>query len=243
MTIQHQARIAVRDPQFVMLDQNLLDREWPELEPGTLNTEPGSGDHGVTSHVTHSSSLSSDGHNEPVTPPRHEPFVPGSRPQVYLTGLNQSIQEAFSHIDDVDTDPGGQAEITVINQIQDDNADNQSKKKSRGPNKKFEKKREIQARKEEKKRKFDSAIEAYKDKQFESIHACAKHFGVCHKTLKTFILEGRSYVGGGMQSKIFTAEEEAKLVEHIKWCKSVGFGLTYFNLQLLIQELLTAVVG
>ena len=34
MTIQHQARIDVTDPQFVMLDQTLLDREWPELKPG-----------------------------------------------------------------------------------------------------------------------------------------------------------------------------------------------------------------
>ena len=34
MTIQHQARIDVTDPQFVMLDQTLLDREWSEVEPG-----------------------------------------------------------------------------------------------------------------------------------------------------------------------------------------------------------------
>ena len=34
MTIQHQARIDVTDPHFVMLDKTLLGREWPELEPG-----------------------------------------------------------------------------------------------------------------------------------------------------------------------------------------------------------------
>ena len=240
MTMEHQARIAVADPQSLVLDQTLLNREWPELELGTLNTEPGAGDHGVTSNVTHSSSLSSYGQ---VTPPRHEPFELDSRPNVYLQGLNQSNQEAFAHLNDVNTDPGDQAEITVDNQIHDDNSDNQAKRKPRGPSKRIEKKKEVQARKEEKKRKFDIAIEAWKNHEFENIHACANHFGVCHKSLKKMILEGRSYVGGGKQSYILTVEEEAKIVDHIKWCKSVGFGLTYYILQLLIQELLNAVVG
>ena len=69
---------------------------------------------------------------------------------------------------------------------------------------------------------------------------------ICHLFVQSSVVycdqSGREFVGGGKQSKILTSEEEAQLVAHLSWCKRVGFGLTYHTLQLLIQELLEAVV-
>ena len=104
------------------------------------------------------------------------------------------------------------------------------------------KKLEIQARKEEKKRCYSIAKQAYKDGKFDNIHACAKHHGVDHKSLKRMILGDTEYVGGGKPSKILMPEEETQLVEHLRLCKRVGFGLTYSSLRSLIQELLEAVI-
>ena len=189
------------------------------------------------------------------TPPRHEPFISDPQRQIYLTGLNKSTQAAYAEITgDVtapdDGDNKEDEEVLVTIEVSEANTDNnlvvetaaQTMKKTRGPNKKILKRQETQNRKEEKKRRYDLAIQAIKDNQFDNIHACSKHFGVHPQTLKTMIEEGRGFVGGGKISKILTPEEEAKLVDHLKWCKRVGFGLTYHSLQSLIEELLAAVV-
>ena len=232
-----------------MLERTLSNRDWPEPELCTLHSL--SSESGPGQEVTLDATPSPSGeHLEQVTvtPPRHESFELNSRPRVYLHDLNESNQQAYAHLDDVINDPDDQQEVRVNIQAQDedpgDNADddNQRKRKPRGPNKKLKQKREIQTRKEEKKRTYDLAIEAYKDHQFDTIGACAKHFGVDPKSLKKMIMERRSFVGGGAKSKILTFEEESKIVEHIKWCREVGFGLTYHSLRDLIQELLTAVV-
>ena len=232
----------------VVLERTLSNRDWPEPELCTLHSL--SSESGPGQEVTLDATPSPSGeHLEQVTvtPPRHESFELNSRPRVYLHDLNESNQQAYAHLDDVINDPDDQQEVRVNIQAQDedpgDNADDddQTRKKRRGPNKKLEKKREIQARKEEKQRMYEQAIKAYKDHQFDNVHACAKHFGVCHKSLKKMILEKRGYVGGGRAS-ILTSEEEAKIVAHMKWCREVGFGLTYHSLRDLIQELLTAVV-
>ena len=248
MTTEDEARF-VTDTQFVVLEQTQNVREsrtlGSEPEPSTLGSVPEAG-HGATEHVTHSPS-SLDQHQEEVTvtPPRYEQFDSDSRPRVYLNGLNQLNQEVYAHLDDVSNVAGDQAEVTVDNHVQDANQnddDNQTKRKRRGPNKKIEKMQQIKAKKEERKKQYDLAISAYQDGKFENIHACAKHFGVDQKTLKTLIISGRGYVGPGDVSRVLTLEEESKIVEHLKWCRSVGFGMTYHTLQSLFQELLSAVV-
>ena len=256
MTTEDEARF-VTDTQFVVLEQTQNVREWTEPEPRTLGSEPeprtlGSvpeAGHGVTAHVTdvtHSPS-SLDQHQEEVevTPPRYEHFDSDSRPRVYLNGLNQINQEIYAHLDVVSNVAGDQAEVTVDNHVQDANQnddDNQTKRKRRGPNKKIEKRQQIKAKKEERRQQYDLAISAYKDGKFENFHACAKHFRVNQKTLKKLIISGRRYVGTGDVSRVLTLEEESKIVEHLKWCRSVGFGMTYHTLQSLFQELLSAVV-
>ena len=253
MTTEDEASF-VTDNQFVVLEQTQNVREWTEPEsrtlgsepePRTLGSEPEAG-HGVTAHVTHSPS-SLDQHQEEVevTPPRYEQFDFDSRPRVYLNGLNQINQEIYAHLDDVSNVAGDQAEVTVDNHVQEANQnddDNQTKRKRRGPNKKIEKMQQIKAKKEERKQQYDLAISGYKDGKFENIHACAKHFGVNQTTLKKLIVSGRRYVGTGDVSRVLTLEEESKIVEHLKWCRSVGFGMTYHTLQSLFKELLSAVV-
>ena len=143
-----------------------------------------------------------------------------------------------------------QEEVLVTIEVSEANTDNnfdietaaQTKKKTRGQNKKILKKQEIKNRKEEKKRMYNLAKQAFKDTKFDNIHACAKHYGVDHKALKKMILGDREFVGGGKPSKILRPEEETKLVAHISSCQRVGFGLTYNGVRSLIQELLEAVV-
>ena len=170
-----------------------------------------------------------------------------SRP-IYLNALNEDNLEAYAHLDDVTDVPGHQAEVRVNTQVQDEDQgnsvhDENQRKRKRGPNKKLERKQKIKAYKEERKKQYDLAINAFKDNQFENFGACAKNFGVCPKALKKMILSGRGYVGtGDGNNKVLTSEEEAKIASYLKWCRQVGFGLTYQGLQSLIQELLVAVV-
>ena len=103
---------------------------------------------------------------------------------------------------------------------------------------------EIKARKEEKKKRFEVAKQAYEDNKFPSPHACAKHYGLNDKTFKKLVDSGSSFAGSGSYKSnlVLTSEEEARIVDHIRWCKSVGYGMRYYDLQILIQELMTEVV-
>ena len=234
----------------------LSDRDGREPEPGTPGPVSGAGQEesdsdSDTPYVTRSSSS--------LTPPRHEPFVFDSQRQVYLTSLNQSTQAAYAEIIGGAPAPDGcvnqEEEVTEVmvdvseantNQNLDDETNNTNQankcRKPRGPNKKLLKKQEARDRKEEKKRLYDKAIQAFKNHEFKNYYACAKHFGLNEKSLKTMILERRGFVGGGKHSKILRQEEETKLVAHIRWCQRVGFGLTYSSLRSLIEDLLGAVV-
>ena len=223
------------DMDCIVLEQTLRHRDWPEPEPSSEQVT-GAGSHEVPPDVMQSPS--SDVHQEAVTvtPPRHEPFELNYRPSVYHV-LNEENQEAYAHLDDVTN--GHEAEVRVNTQVHDEN----QRKRKRGPNKKLEKRQKIKAHKEERKKQYDLAINAFKDNQFETYGACAKNFGVCPKALKKMILSGRGYVGAGEgNNRVLTSEEEAKIAAYLKWCRQVGFGLTYHSLQSLIQELLVAVV-
>ena len=245
----------VSQQQPVVLQPTLCDRDRREAETVTPGPVSGAGpEESDTPHDTDSVSSSDEQRgNVTLTPPRHKPFVVDPQRQVYLTGLNKSTQEAYAEItgdvtapDDGDNKEDEEVLVTIeVSEPNTDDNDNDEPtkgRKPRGPNKKLLKKQEVQARKEEKKRRYNQAIQAYKDNKFDNIHACAKHYGVDHKSLKRMILGDREYVGGGKSSKILRPEEEAKLVAHLSWCKKVGFGLTYHTLRSLIQELLEAVV-
>ena len=112
----------------------------------------------------------------------------------------------------------------------------EEKKKRR--NKKKEKEDEIMQNKFDKKRKYQEAVKAMKSGEYKSYHSCAKAFGVIDTQLKKYVLNGTSYVGKGCVSNIFTPEEEKELKEHVIEQASYGFGYSYDDLRLCMQELL-----
>ena len=75
---------------------------------------------------------------------------------------------------------------------------------------------------------------------FPSVTACAKHFEVCHTTLGYLVKSGREFTGSGRQSSVFTEEEEEKIVKLVKDRLSLGCGMDFKQLCLLIQELINA---
>ena len=115
----------------------------------------------------------------------------------------------------------------------------EEKKKRR--NKKKEKEDEIKQNKFDKKRRYQEAVKAMKSGEYKSYHSCAKAFGVVDTQLKKYVLNGTSYVGKGCVSKIFTPEEEKQLKEHVIEQASYGFGYSYDDLRLCMQELLSEV--
>ena len=116
------------------------------------------------------------------------------------------------------------------------------KKKVKRKLKKVMKKEEIKAEKELKKRQYKLALEACKANQFTSYYKCAKNYGVSSSTLKRLHLTGKMYVGRGKVNKVLTENEQIILSDHIKYMTSIGFGYTYYDLRLRIQELLRDVV-
>ena len=108
-------------------------------------------------------------------------------------------------------------------------------KKSRKLNKKS--KEEITA---SKRARFGQAFEAFKQGVYPSVNSCALAFNVDRKTLGRMITSNRQYIGGGRKSVVFTAEEEAKLVNFVSQRLSFGCGLDFYQLCQVIQELATA---
>ena len=117
----------------------------------------------------------------------------------------------------------------------------QKKKVKRKP-KKVMKKEEIKAEKELKMRQYKSALEAFKSGQFTSYYKCAKNYSVSSATLARLHVSGKMYVGRGKENKVLTESEQKILIDHLKYMTSIGFGYTYYDLRLRIQELLRDVV-
>ena len=104
------------------------------------------------------------------------------------------------------------------------------------------KKEEIKAEKELKMRQYKSALEAFKSGQFTSYYKCAKNYSVSSATLARLHVSGKMYVGRGKENKVLTESEQKILIDHLKYMTSIGFGYTYYDLRLRIQELLRDVV-
>lgn len=201
-----------------------------------------------------------------VTPPRHEPFVYDQTP-LYTGLLQQSIQTVESALMDAsdnrvpETCSGGEERAVTDNIEEDNNEDdeyyvgdeeenddegsddvNKAEKTKKPRMTKKRRNEEIKAEKERKKRQFDLAIAAYKNGDFESYNSCAKHFGVNYSSLRRLILTDEEYVGTGAISKVFTAEEEQKLSDHLKRMSQIGCGYTHSDVQDAMQELLSSIV-
>ena len=119
---------------------------------------------------------------------------------------------------------------------------NTKKKRVKRKLKKVMKKEEIRADKELKKRQYKLALDAFKANQFTNYNKCAKYYGVSSATLKRLHVNGKMYVGRGKVNKVLSEKEQLILTDHIKHMISIGFGYTYYDLRLRIQELLREVV-
>ena len=221
--------------------------------------------------VTHSpSSQTSSDQNHvsstSVTPPRHEAFVFDPHSELY-PGRNQIVQMENDILRGTSDGNAGQEDILAevfgpnnaeiegqSDEIEDRNEerqdngdidqveDNQGIKKGRRRNKKKEEVEKKKAEKEQKRSLYDQAVNAFKEHKYESYSACAKAYGVSDVTLRRIILRKKGFSGQGRKSDILKEDEEKKLVSHLKYCAKVGFGLSIYDVQLLIQELLSAVV-
>ena len=194
-----------------------------------------------------------------VTPPRYDddPFIPDLSP-----GQSRSVQDWEDILREAAEDNAGQeeilAEILVPNadherpgdesQGRQDNGDrfeedSLGRKTIKGRrNKKKEEFEKKKREKEQKKQSYEQAVNAFKEHKYESYSACAKAYGVSDVTLRRMILRKKNFVGQGRPSNVLKEDEEEKLISHLKYCAKVGFGLSLYDVQLLIQELLSAVV-
>ena len=91
-------------------------------------------------------------------------------------------------------------------------------------------------RKQVSKQQFDAAISDWLGGKYESLPNCAAAHKVNYKTLHMYITHPeKSFTGKGRKSEVLSADEESRLTEHVKWRASVGCGVTWTQLQLLVQ--------
>ena len=102
---------------------------------------------------------------------------------------------------------------------------------------KAKKKEEKEQKKEEKKDTFRKALKDLKDGKFTSINSCAKAHGVPASTLGDLHRSGQEYKGPGRRVTVFTEDEEKKIVTYIRHQVKFGFGLSFFELMRVIEEL------
>ena len=93
------------------------------------------------------------------------------------------------------------------------------------------------------KQTYQKACVEYQQGKFDSIYAASQHYGLSYTSLHRYLVYGDSYNGKGRKSKVLTAEEEQKIVDHVIYRQKIGCGMTYLQLQLLIQEVLVAVTS
>ena len=90
---------------------------------------------------------------------------------------------------------------------------------------------------------YDKACQQFQEGKFPSIFQASKHYGLAYTSLYRYLVNGDEFKGKGRRSEVLTNEEEQKIVDHITYRQRIGSGMTYLQLQLLIQEVLVAVTS
>ena len=73
--------------------------------------------------------------------------------------------------------------------------------------------------------------------------AAAVAYDLNYSTLYRGVQAGGFQGHGGRRSEALTLQEEQKIIDHILWKKSIGYGVNFEMLQLLLQEVLVAVMN
>ena len=90
---------------------------------------------------------------------------------------------------------------------------------------------------------YVKACQQFQEGKFSSIFQASKHYGLPYSCLYRYLVNGDEFKGKGRRSEVLTSEEEQKIVDHINYRQRIGSGMTYQQLQLLIQEVLVAVTS
>ena len=103
------------------------------------------------------------------------------------------------------------------------------------------KSRNVQKKKEEMSKivsNYEQAVLAFQNGEFTSERKCAQHFNVPRTTLQRLLKNNLKFVGTGKKSKVFTSEEESKIINFVVNQQEIGCGLSWYQLQLLLQEVM-----
>ena len=97
-------------------------------------------------------------------------------------------------------------------------------------------------KKKEKRERYKEAAKGWRTGQYPTLSSCAKSFGVELKPLYQGIIKtGGVFPGRGKYSKVLKREEEERLINHVQYVASIGYGLSWLGLRLLIQEVLLSI--
>ena len=161
-------------------------------------------------------------------------------------GNMNSITQAASNINNnvavaVEDNNNESEEENINNEAEEENINipstSQDNTKERNRKSKAKKKEESEQKKEEKRETFRNALKDLHEDKFKSINKCAQAHGVPASTLRDLLRSGQDYKGPGRTLTIFTEEEEKKIVKYIRHQCKYGFGLSFFELQRVIEEL------
>ena len=95
--------------------------------------------------------------------------------------------------------------------------------------------------KQQKHHKYQQAASDYHAGKFKTIRQAAKEYDVAYTTLYEGIVKrGAEFSGSGRYTSRLTPVEESKIVDHVKWRASVGYGMDWNTLGLLFKEVFAA---
>ena len=196
----------------------------PSANPGVVSS---------VSHVSPISAMSSDGVDNSSLPRADCLLHPVS---------NKSVPSTAIIIRDI-------VKVSTPGTVQEggsDSSDSDDQSEVPAPKVYMTKKRKMEAKVHEvqdKKLLYQKASDEYLSGKFNSIHEASKHYGLVYSCLHRYLVHGDSFNGKGRKSQVLTAEEEQKIVNHVIYRQQIGCGMTFPQLQLLIQEVLVAVIA
>ena len=104
------------------------------------------------------------------------------------------------------------------------------------------KKKSPKEMKAEKKIRFKQAADDLLAGKFKNIRQAAQAYNISYGVLWAgMVKRGGEFQGSGQFTERLSLEEEQKVVDHVKWRASIGYGVDWAMLRLLLQEVLLAV--